>query len=296
MRVYRNPRTILFLCFFLFSGLALFAQNTSSLPLELLRPRYGEEPRFPKDYVIGELGRGDATEETYRLARQIVAGLASGDGNIDNVVFPEYKRRAALNRLNALGVRSWRVGGGRSEGGGVYSFLVRFLGREKSITGELYLLWQEPVIEEEVSMEPVKTASGSSEKPENTAPEQAEAPEYKTPQENRTVANGAALNGATSNGTATNENAQAETADEKAAPEDANAVTGAAAADSAVADGEKKAAEPIDGIATEVKPEPRLEDKPHWQVDDILLEPPRSLSDGRYGPGGRDMTPYERFF
>jgi len=33
-----------------------------------------------------------------------------------------------------------------------------------------------------------------------------------------------------------------------------------------------------------------------WQVDDVLLEPHRSLVGGRYSPGGSEMTPYERFF
>jgi hypothetical protein len=267
---------------FLFSGLALFAQNadSSAIPQELLRPRYGEEPLFPKDYVIGELGRGDATEETYRMAREIVAGLAAGNGNIDRVVFPDYKRMAALDKLTALGVRSWRVGGGRSEGGGVYSFLVRFLGREKSITGELYLLWQEPIVEEEVSPETVKT-SGVQSEPAKAAAEQTETPNIT----------------ATPNG---------EAANDKAAPQDPAALARAvadgdasaeSAADGALTEGgEKKDPGPIAGIATEVKEEPRLEDKPHWRVDDILLEPPRGLSDGKYGPGGRDMTPYERFF
>jgi hypothetical protein len=37
-------------------------------------------------------------------------------------------------------------------------------------------------------------------------------------------------------------------------------------------------------------------EEPRWRVDDILLESPRSLTDGKYGPGGADMTPYERFF
>jgi hypothetical protein len=269
MRIFGNPRIILLIIIVLFSGFALFAQSSSGLPQELLRPRYGEEPVFPKDYVIGELGRGDATEETYLLAREIVAGLAAGNGNVDRLVFPDYKRTAALNKLSGMGVRSWRVGGGRSEGGGVYSFLVRFLGREKSITGELYLLWQEPIVEDETAAEPLQTSAPPPVKPETPALESA--PES-APQT-----------------TAPADTAVAETA---AAEEGGSAV----AEGEAKGEGEKKDPGPIASIETEVKPEPRLEDKPHWRVDDILLETPRGLSDGKYGPSGRDMTPYERFF
>ncbi|MDR2072525.1 MAG: hypothetical protein LBP60_03725, partial [Spirochaetaceae bacterium] len=83
------------------------------------------------------------------------------------------------------------IGGGRVESDGSVSFLIRFLGREKSITGELYL-WQE-------------------------------------------------------------ENA-------------ANSPGGAV--------------------------EPGL----RWKIDDILLEAPRNLAEGKYSPGGADTTLYERFF
>jgi len=245
---------ILVIGVFFFFGLTLFAQNdirgasgTSALPLELLRPRYGEEPRFPKDYVIGELGRGDATEETYQMARKIVASLSAGNGLVEEVVFPRQKRLAALGQLSALGVRSWRVGGGRSEGGGGYSFLVRFLGRERSVTGELYLQWQTPVVIEEVEAEPVQTALGSEEAAEPGTTE----------------------------------------------PENAIVETGLAPAESKDAETGRE----IDpGVETVIKEEPKMDDIPHWRVDDLLLEPPRSLADGLYGPGGADMAPYERFF
>jgi len=264
---------ILVISVFLFFGLALFAQNenrgvsgTSAMPLELLRPRYGEEPRFPKDYVIGELGRGDATEETYQFARKIVASLVAGNGRVDEVVFPEQKRLAALDRLGAIGVRSWRVGGGRSEGDGGYSFLVRFLGRERSITGELYLQWQTPIVIEEVEAEPVQTALGL----EETAAETENA------EPGHTEPGNVAATGP--------ETAATETGDTPAETE-------------ATAEADGETAPGIDpGVETVIKEEPKMEDKPHWRVDDLLLEPPRSLSDGKYGPGGADMTPYERFF
>jgi len=288
-------------------GRVIFAQNetsgvsgTSAMPMELLRPQYGEDPRFPKDYVIGELGRGDATVETYKLAREIVASLAAGNGKVDQVVFPEQKRLAALNRLNAIGVRSWRVGGGRSEGDGGYSFLVRFLGRERSITGELYLQWQTPIVINEVEAEPVETSMTT---PTETATEEGTATEPETTAPGTTTTEGptAAENTATETRTATTElrttaeetentesgdTAEAAIAETEETPEETETAEEKATTQSVV--------EP--GVETVIKEEPRLEDKPHWRVDDLLLEPPRGLADGRFGPGGADMTPYERFF
>lgn len=165
----------------------IWTGGTSSLPPELRRPRHGEEPRFPQDYVIGRLGRCDAPEESYRQARLLTASIAAGNGKTEEVFFPEQKRLSALESLSGIGTRNWRVGGGKIEPDGSVSFLIRFLGREKSITGELYLR-----------------------------------------------------------------------RDESAAK--------------------------------------RGEENPAWQVDDVLLENPRSLAEGKFSPGGADMAPYERFF
>ncbi|MDR2313529.1 MAG: hypothetical protein LBE02_03265 [Spirochaetaceae bacterium] len=171
----------------LFFGLLLWAQisgeSPSTLPRELLRPQYGEEPRFPRDYVIGDLGQGDAPEGAYQTARRFLADLASG--NLKAGTLPEQKQISVLERIGGLGLRTWRIGGGRVESDDSVSFLIRFLGREKSVTGELYL-WQE-------------------------------------------------------------ENNAAET-----------------------------------GVP--------------WKIDDIVLEAPRNLAEGKYSPQGADTTPYERFF
>ena len=179
--------------FLILFGILFIAQtgNTSfrsgtMLPQEVLRPQHGEEIRFPQDYVIGKLGRGDAPEESYQFARRLTASLAGGNGNTEGVFFPEQKRLSVLRNISGLGTRSWRVGGGRIEPDGSISFLIRFLGRERSITGELYLRQPETAALEEASF--------------------------------------------------------------------------------------------------------------WWEVDDILLEFPRSLSEGKFSPSGADMTPYERFF
>ena len=121
------------------SGNTYIPGGIHSLPGELLRPRHGEAPHFPRDYVIGSLGRCDASEEPYHYARILTAGLAAGNGKTEGVEFLEQKRLAVVQGILGLDVRSWRVGGGREEPDGSISFLIRFLGREKSIAGELYL-------------------------------------------------------------------------------------------------------------------------------------------------------------
>lgn len=121
----------------------IFAQNQSSftLPAEIHRPQYGEAPRFPEDYWIGRLGRGDAGEEAYRFALRFVEELARGGQA------PEHMK-ASLESLDGLEIRSVRIGGGRIEADGSVSFLVRFLGREDAVTGELFLRREEPDAED----------------------------------------------------------------------------------------------------------------------------------------------------
>ncbi|MDR2073239.1 MAG: hypothetical protein LBP60_07385, partial [Spirochaetaceae bacterium] len=96
-----------------FFGLFLWAQipgeSPSALPLELLRPQYGEEPRFPRDYVIGELGQGDAPEGSYQAAKRFVADLVLRNGRAGGM--PEQKRISILERIAGLGIRTWRIGG-----------------------------------------------------------------------------------------------------------------------------------------------------------------------------------------
>jgi hypothetical protein len=129
------------------ASLALFAQDNGSftLPAEIHRPQYGEAPRFPRDYWIGELGRGEAGEEAYRFAKRFVEELAGG--NTEQA--PGYIK-ASLKPLEGLEIRNVRIGGGRIEPDGSVSFMVRFLGREEAVTGEIFLRLQE--------QEPVKTS------------------------------------------------------------------------------------------------------------------------------------------
>jgi hypothetical protein len=121
------------------AGFVLFAQDGGSftLPAEIHRPQYGEAPRFPRDYWIGELGRGEAGEEAYRFARRFVEELAGGGTGQT----PEHIK-ASLGLFEDLEIRNVRIGGGRTEPDGSVSFMVRFLGREEAVTGEIFLRQQ----------------------------------------------------------------------------------------------------------------------------------------------------------
>ena len=111
-----------------------------TIPDTLRRPQRGEMPRIPQDFVIGELGQGQAPADAYRFARSLVAALTAG--NSASPVFagsPPALIASHIQEIGGIGPQSYRLGGGRLEVDGNISFLVRFLGREESITGELFV-------------------------------------------------------------------------------------------------------------------------------------------------------------
>lgn len=122
------------------SGTAPAASGAVTIPEALRRPRRGEAGRYPVDTVIGPLGAGDAGEDAYRFAGDLLRALTAGNrgapalstvesGTLDTI----------LEDLQVINPASCRLGGGRKEADGAVSFLVRFIGREKGISGELYI-------------------------------------------------------------------------------------------------------------------------------------------------------------
>ena len=125
----------------------ILAQNRSgdnsapvTIPDVLRRPMRNEAPRYPRDLVIGELGQGLAPERAWLYAREIATTLlARNQSNssvlrADNEVLREY-----FPVLGSFEPRKFHLGGGRIEVDGSVSFLVRFIGREQWLAGELYL-------------------------------------------------------------------------------------------------------------------------------------------------------------
>jgi hypothetical protein len=132
-----------FICLFLCLAVLSLAQDNAyrgSIPEELLRPRRGEVSHFPIDMVIGELGQGNASHAAYSFARLIAAGLVSA-----NMEHPGLAGINANSRENYLTIleeivpRNYRLGGGREEPDGAVSFMIRLIGRESGIAGELFI-------------------------------------------------------------------------------------------------------------------------------------------------------------
>jgi hypothetical protein len=129
----------------------------ATIPEALRRPRRGEAGRYPVDTVIGPLGAGEAGEDAYRFAGDLLRALIAGNrgapalfgvesGTLDTI----------LEELKAINPVSCRLGGGRKEADGAVSFLVRFIGREKGISGELYIRAEGDEPEEEIETEPAE--------------------------------------------------------------------------------------------------------------------------------------------
>jgi hypothetical protein len=151
----------------------LFSQNleispdeepvqSETIPPELWRPSRGESPRFPIDTVIGELGRGEASEEAYNFARSAAKALMavnSSDPSLSGM--PQAELDGFFEAIREVGPEFFRLGSGRLEPDGAVSFLLRFIGREKGITGELYIRTdEEPRLPAGDSLEAETTAVG----------------------------------------------------------------------------------------------------------------------------------------
>jgi len=184
----------MFAALFLLMAAYIFPQNEmperGSIPQELLRPRRGEAPRYPIDMVIGALGQGDAPPEAYAIAQKTTAALLAGNMNVPvlssvNKVFLE----DCMTKLKSINPQSSRLGSGREEPDGSFSFLVRFIGREEGITGELFVRFEErrPRIQPPPPVKETKPESADSQ-PADAQSENVEATELKSENEDDTAA------------------------------------------------------------------------------------------------------------
>ncbi len=135
--------------------------SRGSIPEALLRPMRGEALFYPIDTVIGQLGQGSASGESYAVAGAIAADFLAGSATESGM--EEY-----ITVLEEIAPVSFRLGGGREEPDGAVSFLVRFIGREKNITGELFVRFvttyqeaQETDEQEGASVDAAAAVSGS---------------------------------------------------------------------------------------------------------------------------------------
>ena len=115
--------------------------NRGTIPETLRRPQRGNEtPRYPRDAVIGELGRGEADEAAYRYARNLLRGVLTGSRESALLAGARPSQLEELfTSLEPLAPQQYRLGGGREEADGATSFLFRFIGRDMGLAGELYV-------------------------------------------------------------------------------------------------------------------------------------------------------------
>jgi len=118
-----------------------FIDPPRTVPDVLRRPQLGEPPRLPQDFEIGDLGQGQAPDGAYLFARNVLAALAASNSEAPALAaFPSARIANHIEEIGGIEPLSFRIGGGRVEGDESVSFLVRFIGNEQSITGELFLL------------------------------------------------------------------------------------------------------------------------------------------------------------
>lgn len=136
----KSLRYSIFIFIFFISAAFIQGQDRGSIPEELLRPGWGEAPRYPSDMVIGELGQGRAPAAAYNHANSVASALLSrqrGHSALSGISSSSLdKYLSALGRISPV---SFRMGGGRVEADGGVSFLIRYIGRDYGITGELYV-------------------------------------------------------------------------------------------------------------------------------------------------------------
>ena len=106
--------------------------RSQTIPESIRIPERSESPRYPMDMVIGELGRGSAPTGAYLYAQEQMTNLTTGS-DLD-VFSPE-----VAEEIGNLRPRRFHLGGGRIEPDGYVSFLVRFLGLNESVTGEMFI-------------------------------------------------------------------------------------------------------------------------------------------------------------
>ncbi|MDR2376169.1 MAG: hypothetical protein LBD96_07015 [Treponema sp.] len=134
------------LCLLLVSaplGAQEISAGSDSIPEALWRPQRGESPRYPRDLIIGSLARGNVSDGARLAATQVLSALVAG--NRSAAVFSRFdasSRNGLFSTVALVEPRKYRLGEGREEADGSYSFLVRFIGREQGIAGELYVRFE----------------------------------------------------------------------------------------------------------------------------------------------------------
>lgn len=109
-------------------------------------PSPGETVRYPSDFLLGPLlGREDGTEGfeyTESLLQDLIAAVKRKEGQdfVAHSSRPEAaKMQTAVQAMEDLDIRFFRIASGHQDSDSDYSYMVRFIGSEKFISGSVYL-------------------------------------------------------------------------------------------------------------------------------------------------------------
>jgi hypothetical protein len=138
-------KRILLLALISIVGMNLTAQNVAwtMLPETLRRPQKGEAPRYPKDTVIGDLALIDVPDAAHNMAKRLLTALVAKDRE-DSVLaaLDTSFLDGVLATIEPLEAQKYRLGGGKTEADGSVSFLLRVIGHQAWVSGELYLKFE----------------------------------------------------------------------------------------------------------------------------------------------------------
>ena len=147
----KKTKLFFHICLFLVISVYIsYGQDRGSIPEELLRPGWGESPRYPADLVIGDLGQGKASAAAFSYANEVASALLSRQrGNPSLASVNPDLLDSYFSKIGKAAPSAFRLGGGREEADGAVSFLIRYIGREYGITGELYIRFVTKQVEDE---------------------------------------------------------------------------------------------------------------------------------------------------
>lgn len=121
-------------------------------------PTGSEAIRLPQDFVIGKIGDEGVEPNAYRFAVDFLSSVAKS-AEVTRFYTDQSRQEAKsiAPLLAPILPASVRVGGGTAEGESGVSFLVRFVGKERSVSGELHLVQSSSVwlVDELILDEPV---------------------------------------------------------------------------------------------------------------------------------------------
>jgi hypothetical protein len=117
------------------------AEEGESVPDAVRRPSRADMARYPRDSVIGELGRGELPPEDLDYAAGVLRALMQG--REQSLLFQTLNDGVAqelMSKLQTIQPRKYRIGGGKEVVDGAGSFLFRFIGRNGQIGGVMYFV------------------------------------------------------------------------------------------------------------------------------------------------------------